>query len=165
MSSQTVSPTVIAVDLDDRGAGAALEVADLVEHAVVGQVDLAVVPLHRSVGEDRRSVVDVQGALGVAHDRDDAGRVLRDALDGRAGVGEEVLLQQQVLRRVAGHGQLGEEHHLRARAACAAQVVADLRFVAGDVADDGVDLGQRDAQGAGHVPGESTPRRRRGDPR
>ena len=152
-----------AVDLDDRGAGAALEVADLVEDAVVRQVDLAVVRLHRSVGEDRGGVVDVQAALGVADDRDDAGRVLRDALDRRARVGEEVLLQQQVLGRVAGDRQLGEEDHLGSRAARAAQAVADLRLVAGDVADDGVDLGQRDAQGAGHVAGESSPRRRRVD--
>ena len=66
-----------AVDLDERGAGAALEVAHLVEDAVVRQVDLAVVRPHRAVGEDRRGVVDVQAALGEADDRDDPGRVVR----------------------------------------------------------------------------------------
>ena len=42
MSSQTVSPTRSPGDVDQRAAGAGLEVALLVEDAVVGQVDLAV---------------------------------------------------------------------------------------------------------------------------
>ena len=86
-------------------------------------------------------------------------------VDRLARVGEEVLLQQQVLGRVAGDGQLGEEDQLRARAFARGAVLADLRLVAGDVADDGVDLGQRDPQGPVISTGEVYPARRRGAPR
>ena len=103
-----------AVDLDRRAARAGLEVAQLVEDAVVGQVDLAVARLHGAVGEDRGSVVDVLRALGVADDRDDAGRLRGEALQRRSRVGEEVLLEQQVLRRVAGQRELREADELRA---------------------------------------------------
>ncbi len=50
-------------------AGAGLEVALLVEDAVVGQVDLAVDRVHAPVGEHGGGVVDVLGALGEADDR------------------------------------------------------------------------------------------------
>ena len=53
------------------GPRAALEVALLVEDAVVGQVDLAVDRLHGAVGEHRERVVDVVLALGEADERDD----------------------------------------------------------------------------------------------
>ena len=100
--------------------------------------------LDAAVGQDRRGVVDVVGALGEADDRDDASRVGGDPLDRGARVGEEVLLEQQVLGRVAGDRQLGEERELRAGLACARELLANLGLVAGDVADGGVDLGERD---------------------
>ena len=68
-----------------------------------------------------------------------------DPLDRRARVGEEVLLEQQVLGRVAGDAELGEERELRAGLARARELLAHLGLVAGDVADGGVDLGERDA--------------------
>ena len=146
MSSQIVRPDLDAVDLERRAARARLEVAQLVEHAVVGQVDLAVARLQRAVGEDRGRVVDVLGALGVADDRDDAGRGGGEAVQRRARVGEEVLLEQQVLGRVARQRELREAHELRAGVARLARSARDPRLVAGDVADDGVELGERDAQ-------------------
>ncbi len=133
------------VDLDDRPAGAALEVAQLVEDPVVGQVDLAVDGLQAAVCQHRRGVVDVVGALGEADERHDALRVGRDPLDRRPRVGQEVLLEQQVLGRVAGDRQLGEERELRAGLARARELLANLGLVAGDVADGGVDLGEGDA--------------------
>ena len=145
MSSQMVRPTLTPSTSIDRPARAALEVAQLVEDAVVGQVDLAVDGLHAAVGEHRGGVVDVVGALGEADERDDALRVGGDPLDRRARVGQEVLLEQQVLGRVAGDRQLGEERELRAGLARARELLADLGLVAGDVADGGVDLGEGDA--------------------
>ena len=133
-----------AVDLDDRPAGAALEVAHLVEDAVVGEVDLAVDRLHAAVGADRGGVVGVLGTLGEPDDRDDVHRLGGDPLQRLAGIGEEVLLEQEVLRRVAGDRELGEEDDLGTRLPRLAQAREDLLGVAGDVADGGVELGQSD---------------------
>jgi hypothetical protein len=133
-------PDLDAVDLDDRAARAALEVAQLVEDAVVGQVDLAIDRLHGAVGAHRRGVVGVLGALGEADDRHDALGVGSDALDRGACVGEEVLLEQQVLGRVAGDHELGEQRELRPGLAGAREVRSDQGLVAGDVADGGVEL-------------------------
>ena len=71
MSSQTVRPTALLADLDHRAAVARLEVALLVEDAVVGQEDLAVDRVHDAVGEHGGGVVDVLRALGKADDGDD----------------------------------------------------------------------------------------------
>ena len=74
----------------------------------------------------------------------------RDPLDRGARVGQEVLLEQQVLGRVAGDRQLGEEHELRAGVARLGDAGEDARLVAGDVADDRVELGEGDPHvGAG----------------
>ena len=59
---------------------------------------------------------------------------------------QEVRLQQQVLRRVAVDRQLREDDELGAGLPCARYLVADLGGVAVDVADGGIDLGERDAQ-------------------
>ena len=116
MSSQTVSPTRSRSPMSITApADARLEVALLVEHAVVGQVDLAVDRVHRAVGEHGGRVVDVLGALREADDRDDAVRVGGELAQRRADVGEEVLAQQQVLGRIAGERELGEQHQIRAR--------------------------------------------------
>ena len=153
MSSQTVSPTRAAPacpqgDVDDRTGRARLEVALLVEHAVVGQVDLAVDRVDRPVGEDGGGVVDVLGALGEADDGDEPVRLAGQLAQRGGGVGEEVLLEQQVLGRVAGEGELGEQHQLGARVAGRAHSRADALGVAGDVADGGVHL----AEGEAHAP-------------
>ena len=115
MSSQIVRPTVTPSTSIVAPPLAGLEVAQLVEDAVVGQVDLAVARLHLAVGEDRRGVVDVLGALGVADDRDDAASpAAASRSQRRARVGEEVLLEQEVLGRIAGQRELGEADELRA---------------------------------------------------
>ena len=84
MSSQTVSPTVTPSTSMSAAAGPGLEVALLVEDAVVGQADLAVDRLQLAVGEHGGRVVDVVGALGEADDRDDAVGRRRDPLERRA---------------------------------------------------------------------------------
>ena len=70
MSSQTVSPMVVPPYADHRGRVADLEVAVLVEHAVVGQEHLAVDALHLPVGQHGQRVVDVLRVLGEADQRD-----------------------------------------------------------------------------------------------
>ena len=94
--------------------------------------------------------MDILGALGVADDRDDAGGAGGQPCQRRARVGEEVLLEQEVLGRVARQRELGEADELRAGLAGLHGELRDPRLVAGDVADDGVELGERDAQRGGH---------------
>jgi hypothetical protein len=141
-----VTPTSVPSISSFRGAAALLEVALLVEDAVVRQVHLAVHRLHRAVGEHRRGVVDVEVALGEAHDGDDALRVLGQAVERRARVAQEVLLEEQVLGRIADERALGEEHELRTRLARRADLRGDALGVAGDVAHHRVHLGHGDAQ-------------------
>ncbi len=106
-----------------------------------------------AVGEHGERVVDVVGALGEADERDDplgAGRQLPQRL--LRGL-QEVLLQQQVLGRVARQRELGEEDQLGAGLARPRDVLADAPDVALEVADARVDLGERQrerGQAAGH---------------
>ena len=74
-----------AVQLDDRGLGARLEVALLVEDAVVRQVHLAVGGHHAAIGEDRGGVVDVLGLLRVAHHGGDPLGLAPELLQGGVG--------------------------------------------------------------------------------
>jgi hypothetical protein len=63
-------PDPRAADLDHRLLVARLEVAPLVEHAVVGQEDLAIDAADLAVREHRGRVVGGDLALGEADDRD-----------------------------------------------------------------------------------------------
>ncbi len=61
---------------------------------------------------------------------------------------DEGAAQDEVFGRVAGDGQLRERDDVGAEIAGAADPVDDLRGVAGQIADGGVDLRQGDAQRA-----------------
>ena len=134
------------VELEDGGLCAALEVALLVEDAVVGQVHLAVDGRDLAVGEHRRGVVDVLGALGKADQRHDPARARGQLVKRRGRLLEEGRLQQQVLGWVAAQRQLGEDDQRGARVASRRGLLGDLRGVAVDVAHGRVDLRQRDPQ-------------------
>ena len=104
MSSQTVRPTRHVAELEQRPAGARLEVALLVEHAVVRQEHLAVDRLHRARRPAPRTRCRRRRrAPGSrrARRRRAPSRAIRSSA-ARASR-EEVLLEQQVLGRVAGH--------------------------------------------------------------
>ena len=108
MSSQMVSPMRALPRSSTDGVLAGLEVALLVEDAVVGQPRLAVDRVDRAAGEHRERVVDVVGALGEADQRDDALRLgRRRSASASCAACEEVLLEQQVLGRVAGSTSSG----------------------------------------------------------
>ena len=86
--------------------------------------------------------------LGEADQRDHLADALRQLLD-RPAVGlDEVALQVEVLGRVAGHAELGEDRQVGALVAGPADPGGDLRGVAVDVADGRVDLGEGYAHGA-----------------
>ena len=80
--------------------------------------------------------------------------VARDRVERLLGRLQEVLLEQQVLGRIAGQHQLGEQHQLGAGVARRRDVLAHQPGVALEVADARVDLrkgeGER-CERAGHV--------------
>ena len=102
------------------GGVAGLEVALLVEDAVVRQEHLPVDALHLAVGEDGERVVDVLGVLGEPTRATMSSDLGGDLVDGAPAGGEEMCLQQQVLRRIAVDGKLGEHDDLGALGAGAA---------------------------------------------
>ena len=159
-------PDAMLAELDQRTGAAGLEVALLVEDAVVGQQDLAVDARHAPVGEHRRGVVDVGGALRKADDRDEPRVCSGEAVDRRARVAQEVLLVEQVLGRVAGDRQLAEQRQVRLLIARAAERRLDRGLVGGDVAHRGIQLAERQAQRGhttiiGHRASRPGPARRR----
>jgi hypothetical protein len=58
--------------------------------------------------------------------------------------------QQQVFGRIAGQRQLRRQHQPCTLLVCGSRGLDDARRVAGQVADSGVDLGQRDTHGGIH---------------
>ena len=120
------------------------EVAVLVEHAVVRQEALAVHGADGAVGEDEARVGEVAVVVRGADERDDVAALDGDPLHGLLGRAHEPGPQEQVLRRVAGDGELGEEDEVGALVACLGEAPDDPVAVPVEVADDGVDLGERE---------------------
>ena len=76
-----------------------------------------------------------------------------DPLHRRLAIAQEAGAQQQVFRRIAAERQFREQHQVRAVfVARLGDHRGDARFVAGDVADGEIALGQGEAQGHGDRP-------------
>ena len=80
-----------------------------------------------------------------ADERGDPRRGRRDLVQRPRGGPEEAGSKEQVLGRVAGDGQLGEEDEVGAARPGLLEPAEDAVAVAVEVADDGVDLGEREA--------------------
>jgi hypothetical protein len=91
--------------------------------------------------------VTVAVPVGEAHDRDAPAHPSGQAVYRLARGGRECGAQQQVLRRVPGDRELRDQRDVRAGLGRVGQCGVDERRVPVDVTDDGVELGQRDAQG------------------
>ena len=102
--------------------------------------------MHGAVRQHREGVVDVARPLGIAHERHDPLGLLRDVRQRLLARLQEVLLEQQVLGRIARQRELGEEDELGAAVARRRDAVAQQAGVALDVAHPHVDLGERDAE-------------------
>ena len=105
---------------------------------------------HTVVGEGGR-VVDVVLEVDEADHRGDALGLGDDVLQRFQVVADEVGLEQQVLRRVPGQGQLRERDQVGAQVAGPSDPVGDLLGVPPEVADREVGLGQGDPQRPRHV--------------
>ena len=106
--------------------------------------------LHPPVGDDRRGVAAVAVPLREP-DRQAPFHRGRGALQRLAAGGGEGRPQQEVLGRVARDRELGDQGDVRSRLAGVGERGRDAAGVAVDVADDRVELGQRDAHGASGV--------------
>ena len=153
MSSQIGMPSRTPRKLTGPGdLGAGLEDALLVELAVVRQVDLV------ALGDDLAAIGDDDRIVGAAvalqrRADDDArpaiGGVGGEVLDGPLAGRQEGRLQHEVLRRIAGDEKFGEQDQVGALAGGIRPRLARLGEIAGDVADDRVQLGDGDAQHVG----------------
>ena len=123
---------------------ARLEVALLVEHAVVRQKHLVVDGLDLAVVQKRRGIEDIAGLVDEPHDGRDALRGAGDDVELREVVAHKRWLEHEVLRRVAGDHELGEADDVHTGVAGALDPVDDQPCIAGQVADRGVDLCERD---------------------
>ena len=97
-----------AVDGVHRALSARLEVARLVEDAVVGQVHLAVAADMPAVVYQRGGVVYVRVGVDIAHHGGDAAAFGGDALEVCVVVADELRLEQQILWRIARQRELRE---------------------------------------------------------
>ena len=96
-------------------------------------------------------------------DERDAAHLARQALERGVAVAIETSAQQKIFGGVAAQRELGGKHHVRAGRARTFAVSEDLVGVAGEVADDTVDLGNRDLDDARHpasLPSADEPSRR-----
>ncbi|MDX6410806.1 MAG: hypothetical protein QOE91_322 [Gaiellaceae bacterium] len=84
--------------------------------------------------------------MGEADERDDVVRLRGDLLERAGGGADEAGPQQQVLGRIAGHRELGEDREVGALVAGLLEARQDQVAVAVEVAHDGIDLCERQPQ-------------------
>ena len=96
--------------------------------------------LDLAVGEHGAGVEEVAIEMRDADEAGDSLRLARDQLEALPGRAQEARSQEQVLRRIAGDGQLREEREVGTLVPRSANAGENALAVAVDVADDGVDL-------------------------
>ena len=117
----------------------------LVEHAVVGEEVLAVHARDLASSTDERRVREVAVERGGPDERDDLGARASDLVDRRAGRADEPRSEQEVLGRIAGDRELGEHDEIGRRPAGFGDRTRDPLDVAVEIADDDVQLGERES--------------------
>ena len=138
------------IDYVHRARVARPEVAFLVEHPVVGQVNLSIGVDQLSVVAQGGRVVDVRSHVDVPHQHGDSLGGRNHPLHGGNVIPQEGGLEQQVFGRIAGDGQLREGHQVGLDLPGLLQVIDDLGSVARDIPYRGVDLGQRQPKSSRH---------------
>src|SRR5690606_335472 len=132
-----------------RPRGAGLADAFLVEFAVIRQVELeALAEDLAAIGDDDR-IVHAAGPLeGRADDdaRPAIRRVFRELDHGPLAGGKEGTPEHEVFRRITCDEELREQHEVGALAGGVRPRLARLGEIAGDIADDRVELRDGDAQ-------------------
>ena len=132
-----------AVEVDDRAEPSGLEVALLIEDAVVGQEDLVVDGLDLAVVDEGGRVEDLAVPIDEADDRRDSPGLCRDQVQLGQVVADEGGFEDQVLGRVSGDDELREAHDVGLGIAGALDPLDDEARVSAQVADRRVDLRER----------------------
>ena len=134
--------------LEDTGGRPGLEVALLVEDPVIGQMLLGVLRHQGPVTDHPGDVVQPPEArLRVAQDQGDAADLGAEPGQRRLAAPDQLRAQQQILRRIAGEGQLRKDHQIGPQLVTGnAGSGEHLVQIAGHVADQQIQLGDQDAQ-------------------
>jgi hypothetical protein len=122
------------------GSGARSEITLLVEHAIVGQQALVVDAGHLSSMTHCRRVVQIETSIDEADHRNAIGSGGGNLVQRLEIVVHETRLQQQVFRRIARDGQLGEHRYVGAGLGSTGQRFDNARHVSLQVTDNGVEL-------------------------
>ncbi len=134
---------------------AGLEVAFLVEDAVVWEEDLVVDANQGAVVGHGGGVEGLALSVHKANDHRHAARGGDDAVQAAAAFVDEVRLEEEVLGRIPGEGKLRECHQIGVYLPGPVDPLQDLGGVAFEVANGGVDL--RHGQAKGSHDGEGPP--------
>ena len=154
MSSQIGNPRRTPRNADRPRQRPAREDAVFVEDAVVGQLDLVAETRDGAIVEERDRIVDLTVLRPGGPDDDPratVGGILGEGLDGGPAGVLESRLEDEVLGRIAGDEELGENQHVGAELRRFGARGPCLGEVAVDVADQGVELGNGDAESVGDV--------------
>ena len=127
---------------EDGGFRARLEVAVLIEHAIVGQVLLVVGAGMGAVVEHGRRVEDVVALVHVAEHGGQPLALLHHVSEGAQVRLDEGGLEQEIFGRIAGQRQLGKGHEVAARAPGATHPVHHQPRIGLDGSHRRIDLGQ-----------------------
>src|SRR4051794_8275554 len=128
---------------DEVAAGS--EVPVLVEDSVVRQETLTVDRLDLPGSADGAGVVEIAVEPRDADQGDDSSRLTRESLSLGLRGADEAGPEQQVLRRIAGHRQLGKDDEVYLVVLGLCEPLENSLRVPVEVADDGVDLSQRES--------------------
>ena len=112
----------------------------LVEDPVVREELLAVHAAHRAVRADERGIGEIAVECRAADERDCLRARARDLVDGLARSVQEPRPQEEILRRVAGDRELGQDDDVGPGALCLPHGAHDLLDVPVEISDDDVQL-------------------------
>ena len=139
-----------AVDDIHRAFLSPAKIAVFVKHPIVGQVHFAILVQNAAVVDNGGGVGNIVGNGDAAHNGGNAAGGRGNARHGGGVVGQKRRLEQQILRRIAGNGQLGKGYQVCVRGPRLVNEIHDAGRIAGNIPDSGVKLGQGQAKGALH---------------
>jgi hypothetical protein len=134
-------------EAEDDEVASFREVPVLVEDAVVRKEVLAIDGLHTAARTDGTGVREIAIEPRCPDERHDSVGCRCDLLHRLARSAHERRPEEEILGRIAGGGELGVDDEIGSCCACIAERLEDLRAIAVEVPDDGIQLSERNSQG------------------